>query len=386
MSRISEQNNRNMKNPFVFGKSVTGNYFTDRKEETRRLEANLTHGINTILISPRRWGKTSLVKKVIAGNKRDDVKFVLVDMFYCKSEEAFYHLLANEVIKQTSSKLDEWIENGKRFLSNITTKFSFGTDPLNDFSVSFEWNPKDDTDIEILQLPEKIAERKGIRVVVCFDEFQQIDLFGDPVNFQRKVRSVWQHQQNTTYCLFGSKMHMMESMFSDSSKPLYKFGDIMFLKKIPTCEWVPFITRQFAATGKTITTEQAERICGITDNLSSYVQQMAWIIWYKAETNVKDEMIDEAVNDLLEQNKVFFQRDIEALTELQLRFLVALADGVDTGLTTKNVIQKYGLVSSANVQGIKKSLLTKEFIDTDSDKIFISDPIFKLWIKKTIIK
>ena len=83
---------------------------------------------------------------------------------------------------------------------------------------------------------------------------------------------------------------------------------------------------------------------------------------------------------------MFFQRDIEALTELQLRFLVALADGVDTGLTTKNVIQKYGLVSSANVQGIKKSLLTKEFIDTDSDKIFISDPIFKLWIKKTIIK
>lgn len=150
-----------MKNPFVFGKSVTGNYFTDRKEETRRLEANLTHGINTILISPRRWGKTSLVKKVIAGNKRDDVKFVLVDMFYCKSEEAFYHLLANEVIKQTSSKLDEWIENGKRFLSNITPKFSFGTDPLNDFSVSFEWNPKDDTDIEILQLPEKIAGGKA---------------------------------------------------------------------------------------------------------------------------------------------------------------------------------------------------------------------------------
>ena len=251
-------------NPFVFGKSVEGDYFTDRDEETKRLEANLTHGINTVIISPRRWGKTSLVKKVIANNKRDDVRYVLLDMFYCKSEAAFYRLLANEIIKQTSSKLDEWIENGKRFLSNITPKFSFGSDPLNDFSISFEWNPKDGTDIEILQLPEKIAEKKGIRVVVCLDEFQQIGIFDDPLIFQKKLRSVWQHQQNVTYCMFGSKMHMMESMFSDASCPLYKFGDVLFLKKIPAKEWVSFITSRFSATGKTITEEQAERICNIT--------------------------------------------------------------------------------------------------------------------------
>ena len=371
-------------NPFVFGKSVEGSYFTDREEETKRLEANLTHGINTVLISPRRWGKTSLVRKVIANNKRDDIRYVLLDMFYCKSEAAFYHLLANEIIKQTSSKLDEWIENGKRFLSNITPKFSFGSDPLNDFSISFEWNPKDGTDIEILQLPEKIAEKKGIRVVVCFDEFQQIGTFEDPLIFQKKLRSVWQHQQNVTYCMFGSKMHMMESMFSNTSCPLYKFGDILFLKKIPTKEWVAFITSRFSATGKTITEEQAERICNITDNLSSYVQQMAWIVWYKANPVVTDSMIDDAVKDLLEQNKVFFQRDIESLTELQLNFIVALADGVETGLTKNEVIREYHLQTSANVQGIKKSLMSKEFIDTDGERIYISDPIFKLWIKNTI--
>lgn len=371
-------------NPFVFGKSVEGNYFTDRDEETKRLEANLTHGINTVLISPRRWGKTSLVKKVIANNKRDDIRYVLLDMFYCKSEAAFYHLLANEIIKQTSSKLDEWIENGKRFLSNITPKFSFGSDPLNDFSISFEWNPKDGTDIEILQLPEKIAGKKGIRVVVCFDEFQQIGTFDDSLNFQKKLRSVWQHQRNVTYCMFGSKMHMMESMFSNASCPLYKFGDILFLKKIPTKEWVSFIISRFSATGKTITEEQAERICNITDNLSSYVQQMAWIVWYKANSVVTDSMIDDATKDLLEQNKVFFQRDVESLTELQLNFIVALADGMETGLTKNEVIRKYHLQTSANVQGIKKSLMSKEFIDTEGERIYISDPIFKLWIRKTV--
>lgn len=371
-------------NPFVFGKSVEGDYFTDREEETRRLEANLTHGINTVLISPRRWGKTSLVKKVIANNRRDDVRYVLLDMFYCKSESVFYHMLANEVIRQTSSRLDEWIENGKRFLSNITPKFSFGSDPMNDFTISFEWNPKDGTDIEILQLPEKIAEKKNIRVVVCFDEFQQIGTFEDPLNLQKKLRSVWQHQQNVTYCMFGSKMHMMESLFSDASRPLYKFGDILFLKKIPTEEWVSFITSRFSATGKTITEEQAEKICNITDNLSSYVQQMAWIVWYKANPIVTDSMIDDAVKDLLEQNKVFFQRDVESLTELQLNFIVALADGVETGLTKRDVIRKYHLQTSANVQGVKNSLISKEFIDNEGDRIYISDPIFKLWINRNV--
>ncbi len=128
----------------------------------------------------------------------------------------------------------------------------------------------------------------------------------------------------------------------------------------------------------------AVRICNITDNLSSYVQQMAWIVWYKANPVVTDSMIDDATKDLLEQNKVFFQRDVESLTELQLNFIVALADGMETGLTKNEVIKNYHLQTSANVQGIKKSLMSKEFIDTEGERIYISDPIFKLWIKKTV--
>lgn len=95
-------------NPFVFGKSVEGDYFTDREEETRRLEANLTHGINTVLISPRRWGKTSLVKKVIANNRRDDVRYVLLDMFYCKSESVFTTCLPTK----SSDRLHQGLTSG----------------------------------------------------------------------------------------------------------------------------------------------------------------------------------------------------------------------------------------------------------------------------------
>ena len=218
-------------NPFVFGKAAEGEYFTDRSEDAKRLNANLTHGINTILISPRRWGKTSLVKKVISEITNPNIKPIYIDIFQCKSEYEFYHAFASTIIKQTSSKLEEWAEMAKTFLSRVSPKFSFGPDPMSDFSLSFDWNPKDDSDLEILQLPEKIAKEKNIRLVVCIDEFQQIGDFTDSVKLQRKMRSVWQHQQNVTYCMFGSKKHLMEYIFNDKSMPFYKFGDMMFLKK-----------------------------------------------------------------------------------------------------------------------------------------------------------
>ena len=369
-------------NPFVFGKAAEGDYFTDRQEDAKRLTANLTHGINTILISPRRWGKTSLVKKVISEINNPEIKTVYLDIFQCKSEWEFYHAFATAVIKQTASKLEEWVEMAKTFLSNISPKFTFGPDPMTDFSVSFDWDKKDNSFMEILQLHEKIAQRRGIKLIVCLDEFQQMAEFADSVTFQKRLRSVWQHQQHVTYCMFGSKKHLMENIFNDQRMPFYKFGDLMFLKKIPTHEWVSFICVKFQETGKTITEQQARKICEATENLSSYVQQLAWIVWYKSGDIVTNSDINEAIDDLLEQNKVFFQREVEQLTELQLNFLRALANGVSSGLTRKEVIKKYRLESSANIQSIKKSLIKRDLIDIDGNTVSFNDTLFKLWLKR----
>lgn len=371
-----------IENPFVFGKAAEGTYFTDRIEDAKRLHANLTHGINTILISPRRWGKTSLVKKVIADINRPDIKPVFIDIFQCKSEYEFYHAFASAAIKQTSSRLDEWVETAKNFLSNISPKFSFGSDPMNDFSLSFEWNPKDDTETDILQLPEKIAQKKDVHLVICLDEFQQIADFSDTLKFQKKLRSAWQHQQNVTYCMFGSKKHLMENIFNDKGMPFYKFGDMMFLKKIPTEEWVPFICAKFQETGKIISPELASKICEATENLSSYVQHLAWVVWYKTDKIVTNKDVTAAIDDLLEQNKVFFQREVEQLSELQLNFLRALANGVTTGFSRKDVIKKYRLESSANVQSVKKALLKKDLINVDGQEISFNDSLFKQWLKR----
>jgi hypothetical protein len=96
---------------------------------------------------------------------------------------------------------------------------------------------------------------------------------------------------------------------------------------------------------------------------------------------VSNKNIDEAIDDLLEQNKIFFQREVEQLTEFQLNFLKALANGVSSGFSRKEVIKKYRLESSANIQSVKKSLLKKDLIDIDGQFITFDDSLFKQWIR-----
>ena len=198
--------------PFIFGIATSGDNFTDRKKDTERLLLNFQHGVNTVLISPRRWGKTSLVQKVCHLAQSDELKVVYLDIFSCRSDKDFYDAFAAAVLKQTSSKLDEWLENVKLFLSRISPKISLGTDPMTDFSISLEMNPKREDIEEILQLPEKIAQNKGYNIVVCIDEFQQIAEFKDSKTFQKRLRTVWQLQKSVSYCLFGSKKHLMNDL------------------------------------------------------------------------------------------------------------------------------------------------------------------------------
>ena len=136
--------------PFIFGVATSGDNFTDREKETERLLLNFRHGVNTVLISPRRWGKTSLVQKVCRLAQSDKLKVVYLDIFSCRSDKDFYDAFAAAVLKQTSSKLDEWLENAKLFLSRISPKISMGTDPITDFSISLEMNPKSNDVDEIV--------------------------------------------------------------------------------------------------------------------------------------------------------------------------------------------------------------------------------------------
>jgi hypothetical protein len=371
--------------PFIFGVATSGENFTDRKNETERLLMNFRHGVNTILISPRRWGKTSLVHKVRRLAESDSLKVVYMDAFSCRSDRDFFDAFASAVLKQTSSKFDEWMENAKLFLSRISPKITLGPDPTTDFSVSLELNPKSNDVDEILQLPEKIAQKKGCRIVVCIDEFQQIAEFQDSKTFQKRLRAVWQLQESVSYCLFGSKKHLMNELFEKKSLPFYKFGDTIYLPKIGTEDWVDYITQRFEATGKSISRELAQRICEMVDNHSSYVQQLAWLVWVHCGETATENDLTEAYRDIIDQNSPLFEKQTESLTTYQINFLRAVIDGVQSEFTSQDVLQKYQLGSSANVSIVKRALEKKEIIEIDKRCVVIPDPVMTAWLKRELV-
>ena len=380
-----ENKELDMENPFMYGMATFGKWFTDREEDAKRLSANFIHGINTILISPRRWGKTSLIMKVAKQISNKHLKIVNFDIFSCRSDEDFYRIFSSEIIKQTSNKWEEWSENARHFLAALKPTISIGSDPLNDFSVSFSIRDKYVLNEEVLNLPLKIAVKKKIRIVVCIDEFQQISEFPDHKTFQKKLRTAWQlHAQHVSYCLYGSKKHLMYALFTKQSMPFYKFGDVFFLQKIATEHWIPYIQQRFRETGKSISTDLAGKICETVENHSSYVQQLSWLVWVRTEKKTTGIDFNNAYKDLLNQNSMLYFSYVGGLTALQINFLHAIADGIHDRFSRKEVIAKYNLVTSANVARLKKSLEQKEIIDVSPKMITFNDPVFRVWFKKTV--
>lgn len=373
--------------PFVFGVRVEGNTFTDRKEETNRLKMNFLYGVNTILISPRRMGKTSLVEKVCSLVESDTLKIAKIDAFGCRSENDFINAFATAVVRATSSKWEEWMENAKTFLSRFIPKISIGQDPLTDFSIALEYNRANTVTEDILQLPETIAKQKGIKIVICIDEFQQIADFPDSITFQKKLRSVWQLQSNVSYCLYGSKKHMMEKMFQSQSHPFYRFGDLFYLDKISETDWVEYICDRFRMTGKEISRELASEICSVTDRYSSYVQQLAWLVWLRTDKHATKEDVEFGIDRMLDACEPLFIQQTESLSAYQMNFLRALTNGVHTGFTRSEILDTYQLGTAANISRLKKALTEKDLIMmTAPKKLEISDPILALWLKRRVWK
>ena len=373
-----------MEKPFVYGTAVSGENFTDRKKETKRLRMNFEAGVNTILISPRRIGKTSIVKKVKDTMDSSEIKVVMIDIYDCRSESDFYERFATSIVREVTGKMENVVSDVKEFLGRFSAKISVSPDPSLDYSLSLGISPKAVDSEEILNLPERMARRKGIHIVVCIDEFQQIGEFSDSISFQKRLRGVWQHQENVSYCLFGSKKHLMENIFQKKSMPFYQFGDMIFLDKIPASDWIEYIRSRFMIRKIQISEQQADRICSLVENYSSYVQQLSWNVMIEStEGIVSDGDIEAAYEELLHQSSSLFTEQISSLTSYQMNFLRALAGGVNSGFTSDSVLKKYDLGTKSNVSKIIKKLIEKELVEKNGKNISMTDPVFQVWFRRS---
>ncbi|HEC44275.1 MAG TPA: ATP-binding protein [Bacteroides sp.] len=370
-----------MNSPFLYGTAVTGEHFTNRTEEILRLRNNFLNGRNTVIISPRRIGKTSLVKYAaelyMDNPDRDKIQFCFIDLYKARDAEDFYKIFVTSIIKSTSSKLDEWLQNVRSFLGKLVPKISLGSDPQSEFSLSFDYiNSEMDFD-EVFDLPEKLAEKYSLKLIICLDEFQNLEYFKESLLFQKRARAAWQHHKKTSYIIYGSKMHMMGNLFQEQSMPFYRFGDMLFLERIENKSLNNYVVNAFYRTGKNISSEITESMVNLMEAHPYYVQQMADILWNRTKTNVNEDLLNEALEIFLKQNNPFFQGIIENLTNSQLSFINALISG-EKHFTSAEVLHKYKLGSSANIKRIKEALIKKNIITIAPRGIVFEEPAIRI--------
>jgi hypothetical protein len=256
-----------------------------------------------------------------------------------------------------------------------------GVDPQSDFSLGFDWKELSKNSDEVLNLPENIANKKNIKFIICLDEFQNLSTFGNAANFEKKLRANWQRHKSVTYCLYGSKRHMMTEIFNNASKPFYRFGDIMLLPKIETDKWVKFIANGFENTGKKIDQSSASCIPEIMKNHSWYVQQLAHYTWNVTSKKAGIKEVNAALTELIQANTPLYQREIEIISTTQLNLLKAICKG-ETKFTSAAVMKEYAIGTPRNVSKNKTILINNDIIHEVNGEYAFLDPAFELWFKK----
>jgi hypothetical protein len=295
--------------------------------------------------------------------------------------------LAAAVLKQTATKVQLWMDEAKDFLARLTPRINIPIDPTSEISVSLGITPETHSPEEVLNMVEEIAKRKNRHIVVCIDEFQQVGEFENTKNVQAKLRSVWQHHHYTSYCLFGSKRHMMSKIFLNRSMPFYQFGDLMWLQKIPTSDWTGYIVSHFERAGRHISEQMVTKICEAVDLYPSYVQHLASIILNRTsqgETATEEEL-PSAIKELISTNEALYMQQIEPLTGYQMNLLRAIVSGIHSGYNEKKVRSQFDLGSPSNMVRLRDALIERDIIYSEMRQLYITDPVFSLWFRQRFL-
>ena len=241
--------------------------------------------------------------------------------------------------------------------------------------------PKEQDKMDMLQLPEILAEALDIKIIVCISEFQQLANLPEYKDMEGKMRSVWQQQERVTYCLYGSKRHTILDIFNNSNSPFYRFGQLLFLNKIPKEKWMPFIVETFEKSGKQISDEYASRICDTTECHSWYLQQCCYFVWNATAVEVAEESFNYGLRQMINTNSPMFQSDTEMLAASQVEMLRAIRDGV-LQLSSAEARAKYHLGNPNTISKNKKILQNKDIVEMQDGKLVFLDPIYRLWFSK----
>ena len=374
-----------LSNPFKFGKEVSGDQFYDRQDSFEKLYRKLAGGsCNVVMYAPRRYGKTSLVKKVLARFEEEGVPTISIDLNKIATIEKFCENYAFAFCK-LAGKGREIVNRVSTYLSHLNPTFSFGGESV--LSVKFNYGVKmTETSISsVLDLAEKIADEViGGPIVVAFDEFQEIERLSPDLPLEGVFRSCIQAHQNVRYVFFGSKTHLLKRMFGEKSRPFYKSAATMRLEKPPEDESLAFVRSRFASRAIGIDETVARRIVSETENVPYYLQELSSQVFDSVVAAgrdwVEDADIDAGIAGLLAENTDYYVEKLSTLSGVQ-RLLVAALAAEPVREFTEDYRMRHSLGGSSTVHTALKALIEKGVVESESEAYFIGDPFFARYIR-----
>ena len=372
-------------NPFKYGKEVTGYQFYDRRKCSKELYQTLADGSsNVVLYAPRRYGKTSMVLKVLEAFKADGTKTLNFDMSRVGSIERFCALYASSVYALWGG-VPELVNQMKEYLVHLHPTFSFGDSLIPKITFDYGERMNALAISEVLELPEKLSEASGNEpVVVAFDEFQDVAELSRQIPLEATFRSVIQAHRNVRYVFLGSKTHLMKRMFGTRSRPFYKSALTMKIGKPPIAESEEFVVSRFAAEGIELSGAVLARMLEVSENIPYFLQAMASlsyqsVIERRAET-VEMSDLDTAISRFAEGNEDYYEEILRNLAEGQRLLAEALAEE-PCGRMDEAYRQRHGLGGISTVHSAIRGLLQKGVIDSEKGVYHVADPFFARYLQ-----
>lgn len=366
---------------FDYSKIAENQDFVGRKDEISRLSTNFIFLTNTIIIAPQGWGKSSLVHRAAkeARHKEKNLRFCYLNLSNTRNGERFYELLVQAVLKSVCLTKEEVLDYSGRFFHSLRPRVSFASDSVESLSVDFDWDEIRKNQNEILDLPYRIASQTGLKLVVCVDDFHNIDVFHQPEQFVQTLHSRWKTHKGVGYCVCGQGNVFMET-FSKNTPMFYRYGEIMYLGKIKMSEMVVYIRERFADNAKYLDNDIAGYIAELVDNHPFYVQQLAHMSWLSSAVVCSREVVKQAHEIIVDQMGLVFRNLTSSLTTQQLCYLHAILSG-ETIISTAEVLHRHHITSATSASRSKTALLERGIICNVDGKIVFSDPIYSYWLK-----
>ena len=373
-----------MNNPFKFGGEVSGYQFYDRAEMVETLRLRLSSGsCNIVMFAPRRYGKTSLVAKVLRlMREKDDIPSLMFDLSMVPTLTRFCEEYVNAVYAMAGGR-QELAHRIVTFLASCNPSLTIGIGGVVKIKLNLRQALSESSLCEVLDLPERLAEEQGRTFVIAFDEFQEVAEISREFALEKVFRSRIQKQQRVHYVFFGSKTHLLERMFCDHARPFYNSALAMPLAKPPIEESREFVRSRFANAGIHAGEDEVEAILRTSDNIPYYLQAISSFVFESVTLSRRDKIdvadVDRAVDALVELNANYYSALIRGLSDAQKTLLLALAQE-PTREFDENYRSRYDLPASSTVHSALKELIKDAVVEDGGGPYSIGDPILSRYV------